>query len=172
MECGMWLMRLTLIFGLIGQLLWAQGSLAPRPACMKQREAAPAEESRQVALEPCCRQRQSSPESGQGCCPGRLAAATKREPEPPASPAPARCSAEVSTGGCDPANCCKRVPPRRPRPVDRIPAPQKQPMALMPAIAPASPLIAPAPVVHRGIRDAASSVSNKDRRATLCVWRN
>lgn len=166
MECGMWLMRLTLIFGLIGQLLWAQGSLTPRPPCMKQQEPVSAEDSGHVALEPCCRQRQSVQGSGHGCCAGRMAAATRKEPEP------ARCSAEATSGGCDPANCCKRVPPRPPRPVDRIPAPQKQPMTLMPAIAPAPPLIAPAPVVHRGFREAAPSGSNNTRRAALCVWRN
>jgi hypothetical protein len=172
MEYGMWLVRLTLILGLIGQLLWAQGSLTPRPPCLKQLEPASAAENGRDAPEPRCRGRLPRQEEGRRCCPGRIAAARKRASAPQAAQVPARSAAETSAGGCDPANCCKRVPPRRPRPVDRIPAPQKQPMALMPALAPAPPSIAPAPVVHPGLRDKAWSVSNHARRAALCIWRN
>ena len=86
MGCTMWLVRLTLVFGLIGQLLWAQGSLTPRPPCMRQLETTPAEDSRQIAPKPCCHERPSGQEKAKAhqCCAGRVAASAPKESSRPA----------------------------------------------------------------------------------------
>jgi hypothetical protein len=168
----MWVMRLILIIGLIGQLLWAQGSIALAPPCQSPPRAAVVQAPPPSTAGMCCRSRAAeAPATAKGCCGGRGDAARPAPSERPEPPAACARAAETSAG-CDPANCCKRVPPPRPRPVDRIPAPEKRPTVLMPALAPASPVILVNAAVGGAIRPAAVSGSNNARRATLCVWRN
>jgi hypothetical protein len=159
MEYGMWLIRLILVFGLIGQLLWAQGSLAPRPSCPHRARAMQAN-VRPVGEEGkgCCR---SAPREAErrASCAGR---GTRHEyaPSPP------------SSAGCKVTNCCRHRAPRPPRPVDRIAPPQKRPdAALCEAVQSFSTTTMP-PASPRPRMRTVPITSQRHRLASLCVWRN
>ncbi|MDY7109248.1 MAG: hypothetical protein SYC29_11495 [Planctomycetota bacterium] len=159
MVCSMWLMRVILVFGLVAQLLWARGGLAPSPPCPHRQPAIgagprPADEGGRR----CCRPASDGP-ARRGCCGGRPAK-TEKTPSRDAS------------GDCDVTNCCQHRVPRPPRPVDRIAPPQKRPdAALSVAIqSPSMTMTPPAPA--RPWMRAVPIASHRNRLASLCVWRN
>lgn len=191
MGSEMYLIRLILIAGLVGQLLWAQGTLLPTATCpLPGAPAAPAVAQQDAAPRPiqnsggCCRGAATSDQPGakKRCCKSRRSTDSRPSDSEPVAPRPAEslpnshssslCS-RASTGTCDRSDCCRRsfAPPRRP--VDRIPSAMKRFQ-----IPPAVPVARAALVVPRlelktfkrfaGVMQPAE----RNLRAELCVWLN
>jgi hypothetical protein len=159
MECGMWLMRLTLIFGLIGQLLWAQGNLTLRPPCPRPEPAV--EIDRRPAGEcakRCCQNVPGKPDKRR--CPRRGQAGAAYSPR------------EEVAARCDVTNCCRHRMPRPPRPVDRIAPPQKRPDVALSVAAHQGAIATIPPAPARPRMQAIPLASQRNRLAALCVWRN
>ena len=181
-EFLMHLLRLILIAGLVGQLLWAQGTLLPQQPCslavaeVTDRPASKADSPQGG----CCRK--SKPmrsEANVASCgkspkPEPTPARRCAPPDPPSGcPGPESVAAGEFPDGnlpCGRIGCCRRnILPQR-RPVDRVPAGEKRPKIPPAIIARSVEITSYRPVVPQATRVNSAQPPCRTRQAMLCVW--